>query len=181
LALERETPRLRERYGRNKLGQSLLLARRLAEAGVTFVSVDAGGWDTHANQFQALGMKLPEFDRAWSALLTDLADRGLLDRTLVLACGEFGRTPRINSQAGRDHWPGAMSALIAGGGLAMGQAIGRSDSQGAYPQQRPITPEDLLATVYHVLGIEPRGEHFDEAGMPHKVLNTGTPIKELVG
>jgi hypothetical protein len=180
-ALDREDADLRDRYGRNKLGQSLLLARRLVEAGVTFVTVDAGGWDTHANNFESLRKKLPEFDQGWGTLMADMAARGLLDNTLVLVWGEFGRTPRINTNAGRDHWPGAMSVVLAGGGLQMGQAIGQSDAKAEYPKERPLTPEDILSTMYHVLGIDQEKEYYNDAERPIKILGTGSPIKELVG
>jgi hypothetical protein len=180
--IDREDGRVRDQYGRNRLGQSMLLARRLIEAGVTVVTVDAGGWDTHANNFEALKQrKLPEFDTAWAALLQDMHTRGLLENTLVLVWGEFGRTPRINPQQGRDHWPGALSVVLAGGGLQMGQAIGATDARAEYPRERPLTPEDILATMYHVLGIDPNIEYLNEAQRPIKILNGGTPIRELVG
>ena len=177
-----EDARLREQYGRHNLGQSMLLARRLVEAGVTFVTVNAGGWDTHANNFEGLKKsKLPEFDQSWSALVQDLHARGMYENTLVLVWGEFGRTPRINNNAGRDHWPGAMSVVMAGGGLKMGQAIGETDAKAEYPKDRPVTPEDVLSTMYHVLGIDQNIEYENEAQRPVKVLNIGTPIRELVG
>jgi Protein of unknown function (DUF1501) len=180
-AIGQEADRLRDQYGRNRLGQSMLLARRLIESGVTFVTVDAGGWDTHANNFEALKRrKLPEFDVAWAALLQDMHTRGLLQNTLVLVWGEFGRTPRINTNTGRDHWPGAMSVVLAGGGLRMGQAIGTTDARAEYPRERPLTPEDVLATMYNVLGIDPNIEYLNDARRPIKVLNGGTPIRELM-
>jgi hypothetical protein len=180
--LASEDAKTRELYGRNRLGQSLLLARRLVEAGVTFVTVNAGGWDTHGNNFEALKkQKLPDFDRAWSALVQDMSARGLLADTLVLVWGEFGRTPRINSNAGRDHWPNAMSAVLAGGGLRMGQVIGSSDAKAEYAKDRPLTPDDVLSTMYHVLGIDQNEEFLNEARRPLKILNGGEPIRELVG
>jgi hypothetical protein len=180
--IHQESARTRERYGRHSLGQSMLLARRLIEAGVTFVTVNAGGWDTHANNFEALrNQKLPSFDSAWAALLEDMQARGMLENTLVLVWGEFGRTPRINPGAGRDHWPGAMSVVLAGGGLRMGQAIGATDARAEYPRERPIEPEDVLSTMYHVLGIDQNREYHNEAQRPLKILNHGTPIRELVG
>jgi hypothetical protein len=181
-AINEESDATRDRYGRVMLGQSLLMARRLVEAGVTFVTVDAGGWDTHANNFETLKKrKLPEFDQGWSALLDDMHERGLLENTLVLVWGEFGRTPRINGNAGRDHWPGAMSVVLAGGGLKSGLAIGESDSKAEYPKDRPLTPEDVLSTMYHVLGIDQTIEYMNEAQRPVKILNSGSPIRELVG
>jgi hypothetical protein len=181
-AIGEEDAATRELYGRTRLGQSLLLARRLVEAGVTFVTVDAGGWDTHANNFESLrSKKLPEFDRAWAALMQDMASRGLMRDTLVLVWGEFGRTPRINKDAGRDHWPGAQSVILAGGGMTMGQAIGASDARAELPKERPLTPEDVLATMYHHLGIDREHEFKNEAQRPLKILNGGEPIRELVG
>jgi uncharacterized protein (DUF1501 family) len=177
-----ENAKLRERYGMSTMGQSMLLARRLIEAGVTFVTVDAGGWDTHANNFEGLKKsKLPQFDQAWSALVEDLHDRGMMDKTLALVWGEFGRTPRVNKDAGRDHWPGAQSVALAGGGLRMGQVIGVTDSKAEYPKDRALTPEDVLSTMYHVLGIDQNQEFFNEAQRPLKILNSGEPIAELVG
>jgi Protein of unknown function (DUF1501) len=169
-------------YGRNPLGQSMLLARRLVESGVTFVTVNAGGWDTHANNFEALkSRKLPEFDRAWAALVEDLHRRGLARDTLVLVWGEFGRTPRVNKDAGRDHWPGAQSVVLSGGGFRMGQAVGSTDAKAELPRDRPLTPEDVLATMYHHLGIDTETEFHNEAQRPLKILNGGEPIKELLG
>jgi hypothetical protein len=180
--INKEDDATRDLYGRNTLGQSMLLARRLVEAGVTFVTVNAGGWDTHANNFEALKKtKLPQFDMAWAGLLQDMQRRGLLQNTLVLVWGEFGRTPRINKDAGRDHWPGAQSVVLAGGGLKMGQAIGLSDAKAEYPKERPLTPEDVLSTMYGVLGIDQTIDYLNEAQRPVKILNGGEPIKELVG
>jgi hypothetical protein len=180
-AIQQEPASVRDRYGRSRLGQSVLLARRLIEAGVRFVTVDAGGWDTHANNFEALKTrKLPEFDMAWAALLEDMQSRGLFANTLVLVWGEFGRTPRINTNTGRDHWPGAQSVVMAGGGLRMGQAIGVTDPRAEYPRERPLTPEDVLATMYHVLGIDTNIEYHNEAQRPIKVLSGGLPIRELL-
>jgi uncharacterized protein (DUF1501 family) len=181
-AIGEESDRLRDQYGRNRLGQSMLLARRLIEAGVTFVTVDAGGWDTHANNFEALKRrKLPEFDTAWAALLQDMHARGQLHNTLVLVWGEFGRTPRVNTNSGRDHWPGALSVVLAGGGLRTGQAVGVTDARAEYPRERPLSPEDVLATMYQVLGIDPNIEYHNDAQRPIKILNGGTPVRELVG
>ncbi len=178
----KEDTKMRDLYGRHTLGQSMLLARRLIEAGVTFVTVNAGGWDTHANNFESLKKKkLPEFDQAWAALMADMHAKGLMENTLVLVWGEFGRTPRVNKDAGRDHWPGAQSVIVAGGGLKMGQAVGVTDAKAEYPKDRPLTPEDVLSTMYNVLGIDQNVEFMNEASRPLKILNSGTPIKELVG
>lgn len=180
--LKQEKDSLRDQYGRHTFGQSLLLARRLVEAGVTFVTVNSGGWDTHANNFETLKKtRLPQFDTAWAALVQDLHERDMLKNTLVLVWGEFGRTPRINTGAGRDHWPGAMSVVLAGGGLKMGQAIGVTDARAEYPKERPITPEDVLATLYKVVGIDRNIEYLNDAQRPIKILNSGVPVKELVG
>jgi hypothetical protein len=180
--IHREDPRLRDRYGRDSWGQSALLARRLVEAGVTFVTVNMGGWDTHNNNFQSLRISnLPRYDRALAALLEDLGERGLDRRVLVVAYGEFGRTPRINNTAGRDHWPGAASVVFAGGGLRMGQVVGATDARAEYPSARAVGPQDVLATMYHVLGVDYRHEFHDAAQRPIPVLNEGRPIAELVG
>ena len=169
-----EPPSVRERYGQTINGMSLLLARRLVEAGVPFVTVfwkeneaiadkckSAGGWDTHGNNFNCLKENLlPEFDRAFSALIEDLAGRGLLEQTLLLVTSEMGRTPRIGdprsggtSGAGRDHWTHCMSVLLAGGGIRGGQTYGSSDRRGEYPAHRPVTPAHIARTVYHAMGI----------------------------
>jgi hypothetical protein len=176
-----EDIRVRERYGRDSWGQSTLLARRLVEAGVTFVTVNMGGWDTHNNNFQSLRQNLlPRYDRAMAALIEDLHQRGLDRKVLVVTYGEFGRTPRVNTTAGRDHWPGAMSVVFAGGGLRMGQVIGATDSRAEYPTARAVGPQDVLATMYHVLGIDYRHEFYDAAQRPIAVLNEGRPIQELI-
>jgi hypothetical protein len=179
--IHRENPKLRDRYGRDSWGQSCLLARRLVEAGVTYVTVNLGGWDTHSNNFQELKTRLlPRYDRALASLIEDLYERGLNKKVLVLSYGEFGRTPRINPQAGRDHWPGAMSVVFAGGGLKMGQIVGSTDPKAEYPKTRAASPQDMLATMYHVLGIDYRHEFYDAAQRPIAILNEGKPIEELL-
>lgn len=179
----REPVRLRDRYGRNDLGQSCLLARRLVEAGVTFVTVQAGGgWDTHGNNFAELKRRLlPQYDAAVASLVEDLHDRGMQDEVLVLALGEFGRTPKINRDAGRDHWPGAMCVLYAGGGLRMGQAVGTTNALAEYPTSKPATPGCVLATMYYVLGIDHHHVFHDDAQRPLAVLPEGEPVRELIG
>lgn len=182
-AIEREPVPLRERYGMTPFGQGCLLGRRLIEAGVPLVTVnwqrDDAYWDTHANNFVDLKTKLlPNFDRAFSALLEDLASRGLLDDTLVVCLGEFGRTPHINSAAGRDHWGPCNSVVLAGAGIGGGRIYGSSDRQAAYPQSDPVTPEDLAATIYHLLGIDPHGRVHDRAGRPLHI-STGKPLSAL--
>jgi Protein of unknown function (DUF1501) len=179
--VHKEDPRLRDRYGRDSWGQSALLARRLVEAGVTYVTVNMGGWDTHSNNFQSLKTSLlPRYDRALAALVEDLHARALDRKGLVISYGEFGRTPRINKDAGRDHWPGAMSVVFAGGGLKMGQVIGSTDAKAEAPRTHAVGPQDVLATMYHVLGIDYRHEFVDAAKRPIPILNEGNPIEELI-
>jgi hypothetical protein len=180
--VQSEPAKLRDEYGRNDLGQSCLLARRLVEAGVTFVAIQAGGgWDTHGDNFKQLKDNLlPKYDRAVSALVTDLYDRGLQNDVLVMAMGEFGRTPRINGGAGRDHWPQAMSVLYAGGGLRMGQAIGTTNDKAEYPTSKPATPGCLLSTMYRVLGVDHRHVFHDQANRPLPILAEGQPIEDLI-
>ena len=179
--LGRESTATRERYGRTAAGQGCLLARRLVEAGVTFVTVLSGGeWDTHVNNFATLKNRcLPLVDRALAALVGDLHERGLDRRVLVLICGEFGRTPSINALAGRDHWPGAFSVLFAGGGLKVGQVVGATDEHALHPITRPYSPADVLATVYDFLRIDTRQQFSDRSGRPFRVLTDGRPIPEL--
>jgi hypothetical protein len=183
-----EDPKLRDRYGRTKLGQSVLLARRLVEAGVRFVSVYDGqyngqdaNWDAHASVFPRLkDHLLPPSDRAFAALIDDLSGRGLLEETLVIAMGEFGRTPKINGTAGRDHWPYCYSVLVAGGGVRGGTTYGSSDKLGAYPDTDPVTPGDLAATLFWRLGLDPSREMIDLTGRPYKLAD-GQPIRALFG
>jgi uncharacterized protein (DUF1501 family) len=179
--ISREDPRVRDRYGRTRVGQSCLLARRLVEAGVTFVTVSDGNWDHHGQLAQNFRTMVPPLDSAVATLVEDLHDRGLAERVLVLVWGEFGRTPRVNGASGRDHWPGAMSALVAGGGLKMGQVVGATTRKGESPSERPLRPEDLLQTVYHVLGIDSTNDFPNDAGRPMPILNRGRAISELVG
>ena len=182
-----EPAAVRDAYGRHEFGQSALLARRLVERGVTFVTVNTQPWDHHgtANRYAtAEGAKLllPPFDRALAALVRDLIDRGLYEKTLVVAMGEFGRTPRMNEAAGRDHWGHTFSVLMGGGCLPRGIIVGASDKHGAYVAERPLSPEDVAATVYHHLGIDCQHVSFpDRAGRPLYLVETGEPIRELVG
>ncbi|MBI3874920.1 MAG: DUF1501 domain-containing protein [Verrucomicrobia bacterium] len=179
--ISRESDKLRDRYGRHTMGQSTLLARRLVESGVRFVTVDTGGWDTHANNFESLkNSKLPQFDSCYSALIEDLDQRGMLDKTLVLVWGEFGRTPRINKDAGRDHWPNVMTAVLAGGGIKRGIVLGESDARAEFPKERPMTPQDVLSTMYHQLGINQDISYKNEADRPVSILNYGAPIPEII-
>lgn len=182
--LSREPDSVRDRYGRHSWGQSHLLARRLVEAGTKFVSTVNGPsitWDTHKDNFNTLKNRLvPPMDQAYAALLDDLEERGLLDSTLVIWMGEFGRTPKINTDVGRDHWPGCYSVLLAGGGLRVGQVIGASDAIGAYPKERPISPADIHATVFSALGYDPHGIHYTASDGRPVPLSEGTPISELL-
>jgi hypothetical protein len=182
--LSREDPRLRDRYGRHSWGQSHLLARRLIEAGVRFVTTVNGPsivWDTHADNFRQLKNRLvPPMEQAFAALLDDLQDRGLLESTLVIWMGDFGRTPLINAQAGRDHWPSCYSVVLAGGGIRGGQVIGESDARGAFPRTYPVNPADVHATVFTALGFDPqRVTYLSPEGRPFP-LSEGTPIRPLL-
>ena len=179
--IDREPTKVRDRYGRNTFGQSALLARRLVEGGVRFVTVNYGGWDHHAKIWDGLGKKLPEFDQGFSALIDDLHARGLLADTLVACYGEFGRTPKINKDTGRDHWGPAASLLFAGAGVRPGQVIGATDKQGAYVTRRPVAPADVACTVYEALGIDPRKPLTTPDGRPVEILDTGETVKELFG
>jgi uncharacterized protein (DUF1501 family) len=176
----------RDAYGRHICGQSALLARRLVERGVTFVTLNSEPWDHHGTAGRlpterGARLLIPPFDVAISALIRDLIDRGLYEQTLVVAMGEFGRTPRMNSAGGRDHWGHAFSVLFAGGGLRMGQVIGASSERGEYVVDRPLDPQDVCATVYHHLGIDARRVVFEDTlGRPMYLLDHGEPIRELV-
>jgi Protein of unknown function (DUF1501) len=196
--LGREDARLRDRYGRHLWGQSCLLARRLAEAGAGVITIDAlapeknrriyFSWDDHADAqpgwdlAEGMRWRAPFMDQALSALIEDVYDRGLDRDILILALGEFGRTPRLttlNGKLGRDHYPQAMCAMVSGGGLRMGQVIGATNNRGEFPRERPLTPQDLLATVYQHLGIDPGREFRDFTGRPIPILSAGQPIREL--
>ncbi len=177
--LDREDPRLRDRYGRTTFGQSCLLARRLIERDVRFVTINSGGWDHHAKIWDGLGQRLPDFDRGFSALIEDLDDRGLLADTLVVAMGEFGRTPKINKDAGRDHWGPAASMLFAGAGVARGRVIGSTDKLGAYVTSRPVPPADVAWTIYDALGVDPNRHLMTPDGRPMGILDAGEPLAEL--
>lgn len=178
--IEKESDATRDLYGRHSWGQSMLLSRRLIESGVRFVTVDIGGWDTHANNFEDLKKKLPTFDNAYAALIEDLARTGRLDNTMVLLWGEFGRTPRINSGAGRDHWSNVFTTVMAGGGLKKGVVLGNSDARAEFPKERPVSPQDVLATMYHKLGIDRSKSYINEAERPVEILNYGAPIPEII-
>ena len=192
-AIERETPALRAAYGDHKFGQSVLLARRLVEAGTRLVQVnwpregakEAGGsplWDTHRNNAARVRDVLcPQFDLTFATLIMDLSARGLLDETLVVVMGEFGRSPKINAGGGRDHWGSVFSVVLAGAGIGGGQIIGESDRIGAFPKSRPVRPPDLAATIFHQLGLNPADEFMDPTGRPRRLTDNGTALRELIG
>ena len=195
--LSQENDATRERYGHHRMGQSALLARRLVEAGCSMVSLDFGRanrpvptWDDHGDAqhiFKSMKVRLPMYDQALSALISDIYDRGMDKRVLVIATGEFGRTPKVNMgraatpiAPGRDHWAEAMSILVSGGGMPMGQVIGSTNSRGEHPIDRPLDPNDFLATVYRFLGVDPTESLLDQRGRPIPILPHGKPIAELV-
>jgi len=180
-AIDDEDPKLRDRYGRNTPGQSMLLARRLVEAGVRFVTVNYGGWDHHGKIFDGCDKKLPEFDAAVSTLVDDLHDRGTHKDTLVVVMGEFGRGPKINKDAGRDHWGPAASLLFFGAGTKQGLVLGKTDKQGGSVTQRPVSPADVCYTVLDTLSIDPRKQLKTPDGRPLEVLDQGELVKELWG
>jgi hypothetical protein len=178
-AIDQEAEKVRDRYGRNTAGQSMLLARRLVEAGVRFVTVNYGGWDHHAKVFESLDKKLPEFDRGLSALVEDMSNRGTFGDTLLVVMGEFGRTPKINKDAGRDHWGPAGSLLFAGAGVKPGLVLGKTDKHGAYVTQRPVGPADVAYTILDSLGIDPRKPLYTPDGRPVEILDKGESVSEL--
>lgn len=184
--LAAESPEMRDRYGRTEFGQRCLLARRLSEAGVPMVNVSychtpSGSWDTHSQNFSKMKNSLgPTLDAALHGLVTDLEDRGLLDDTLVVVNAEFGRTPKINTNSGRDHWPWVYSLVLAGAGTRPGTVFGASDNSAAYPAESPRTQGDFLATLYHLLGVDPKTTLHDQLGRPHHLI-AGSVIGELLG
>ncbi|OAI48405.1 hypothetical protein AYO44_07160 [Planctomycetaceae bacterium SCGC AG-212-F19] len=184
--IEREDPKMADRYGLGPWGRYTLMARRLVEAGVTFVTVDMPHWDDHSKIKEGHGPKLLHMDRAVGALLEDLDDRGLSEKVLVVVMGEFGRTPKLNTGQpgipvpGRDHWGNAISAMLAGGGLRGGQVVGATNAKAEHPVDHPLKPADLLATVYHVLGIDPNLSFKDHTGRPIPILDEAKPIAEVI-
>src|SRR6478672_6890911 len=189
--IQSESKEIRDRYGRHSWGQSALLARRLVEAGSTFVSVHLGGWDHHWDLKKGYENYLPIVDSLVSTLFLDLDDRGLLDETLVVLCGEFSRTPKMNDGGnggapmsmgtpGRDHWGNAMFCLMGGGGVKGGQVVGSTNRLGTAPHTRPVTPSNVHATIYEVLGIDPKLQLTDPTGRPTPVLDDPTAISELL-
>jgi uncharacterized protein (DUF1501 family) len=185
--ISRESESLRDQYGRHTFGQSCLLARRLVEHGVSFVTANCVPWDHHGSPGQykteeGARLLIPPLDRAIAALIRDLIDRGLYEKTLVVAMGEFGRTPRMNRNAGRDHWGNTFSVLMGCGGMPMGQVIGRSSPRGEEVVERPLSPQDVAATIYHHLGIDGKSAVFQDAlDRPLPLIENGEPIRELVG
>lgn len=177
--LKYEDPRVVDRYGKG-LGEQMLQARRLCEAGCGFVTISHGGWDMHSNIKTEMDRRGPEIDRAVSALVEDLHLRGQLENVLLVVSGEFGRTPKINGSAGRDHWAPLSTLALAGGGLKMGQVIGESAEKADVPKTTPITPQDVFATVFHVLGIDRRIQFTNQSGRPTYLIENGKPIEELV-
>jgi len=178
--ISREDEKVRDLYGRNDVGQRMLLARRLVEVGVSWVTVHYGGWDDHRKLFETYkGKRLQTFDQALSALITDLSERGLMENTLVIATGEFGRTPKINKDAGRDHWPHAMSVLMAGAGIPGGQIVGATDAKGYNASENVYRPEDFASSLYTKMGIDPHTLLRMPSGRPVHLVNDGRLIKEL--
>lgn len=184
--IHKESDKVRDRYGRNSFGQRLLLARRLVEAGVPFVTVYDGGWDHHSDVFGACAKRLPEWDNSVATLIEDLQERGMLDSTIVTALGEFGRTPKISTLAGqtkpgRDHWANAMSVLLAGGGTPGGLVVGATDKNGYAPVERVLSPENYVSTIYTKLGINPDKILYTPQGRPSHLVSNPTPIAEVMG
>ena len=184
--LNKEPAAVRDRYGRDTFGASVLLARRLVEAGVTIITIHTetkgpGHWDTHENNFNMLQqLLLPFLDRALTSLLDDLAERDLLKTTLVVVMGDMGRAPRVNAKAGRDHWPQCGFCLLAGGGVKEGMVYGTSDKIGAYPTEHPVSPGDLVATIYQQLGIDPETTVPDQLGRPMTITHGGQPLSTIL-
>jgi len=179
--VNREPDRVRDAYGRDGFGQRALLARRLVEAGVPFVTLYEGGWDHHTKLFESCAKRLPTLDATLAALIGDLDQRGLLATTLVVVLGEFGRTPQINKDAGRDHWSSAMSVLFAGGGTPGGQVVGATDKKGYAAVERILSPENFASTIYQKLGIDPGKVLYAPNGRPSHLVSDPTPIRELMG
>jgi uncharacterized protein (DUF1501 family) len=177
----REPAKTRERFGRTGLGQRALLARRLVEAGVPFITLYDGGWDHHTDLFNAFTKRMPAWDNTVATLIEDLAERGLLETTMVIALGEFGRTPQVNKDAGRDHWSNAMSVLFAGGGTPGDQAVGATDAKGFAAIERVLSPENFVSTIYTKLGIDPDKMYYTHEGRPVHLVSDPTPIRELMG
>lgn len=179
--IQSEPTALRERYGRNGFGQRALLARRLVEAGVPFITLYDGGWDHHTKLFESYNQRMPAWENTVATLIEDLDQRGLLDTTMVIALGEFGRTPQINKDSGRDHWSNAMSVLFAGGGSPRGLVLGATDAKGFSAIERVLSPENFVSTIYAKLGIDPDKFYITPEGRPSHLVSDPTPIRELMG
>ncbi len=176
-----EKNEVRQRYGTTPFGQGALAARRLVEAGVRFVTISLGGWDTHNGNFNSLKTRLlPQLDQVLSALIGDLSDRGMLEKTIVYCAGEFGRTPKVNQRAGRDHWARSMAVALAGGGFKRGYAHGTTDAQGMAPATEPCTPDDVSSTVFHALGLNPHQELMTPTGRPVQLFREGRIVEKLL-
>jgi uncharacterized protein (DUF1501 family) len=179
--LGKESQTLRDRYGANQFGQGCLAARKLVQAGVRFVTISLGGWDTHSGNFNSLKTRLlPQVDQTLSALIEDLDNQGMLDKTIVYCAGEFGRTPKVNQRAGRDHWARSMAVVLAGGGFKRGYVHGTTDAQGMAPASEPCTPDDVASTVFHNLGIDPHAELQTPTGRPVQLFREGKVIEKLL-
>lgn len=179
--LAEEPQSLRERYGQTPFGQGVLAARRLVQAGVRFVTISLGGWDTHQKNFESLSKRLlPQLDQTLATLIDDLSQRGILDKTIVYCAGEFGRTPKVNKNSGRDHWARSMAAVLAGGGFRMGYTHGTTDAQGMAPATDACTPDDLAATVFHCLGVDPHQELQTPTGRPVQLFREGKVVEKLL-
>jgi uncharacterized protein (DUF1501 family) len=178
--MSKEPKQFKDRYGRNQAGQRMLLARRLVEAGARFVTLSYGGWDHHQRITSQMKRLMPAFDQGFAALLGDLDERGLLDETIVMVSSEFGRTPKINDQAGRDHWSKVFSVAVAGGGIKRGAVVGSSGATANEPEQTPVSPEDLAATLYHQLGIAAEKELMAPGDRPIEIVKGGRVRKELL-
>lgn len=178
--IEQEDAKLRDEYGRNQAGARMLLARRLVEAGVRLVNLTYGGWDMHSSIVRGFRNQMPAFDQAFARLITDLDERGLLDETLVMVSSEFGRTPKINGNAGRDHWPKGFSVALAGGGIKRGYVYGKTDATATEPEELPVTPMDLFTTVYHCLGIVADKELMAPGDRPIEIVDGGEVLKDVL-
>ena len=177
--VKNEDPKTAEKYG-NRLGQQMLMARRLCEAGCGFVTVSYGGWDMHGDIRKAMENRSPELDHAVATFIEDLRERGLDKKILLVITGEFGRTPKVNTGGGRDHWAPLSTLALAGGGLRMGQVVGESAPKADVPRSNPVSPQDLMATIFHVLGIDPAVQFVDTFGRPKYMIEGGRPIRELI-
>ena len=178
--MSKEPDKFIDRYGRHQAGQRMLLARRLVEAGARFVTLSYGGWDHHQQITRGMRRLMPAFDQGFAALLADLDERGLLDETIVMVSSEFGRTPKINADAGRDHWSKVFSVAVAGGGIRRGAVVGSSGATGNEPEETPVTPEDLATTLYHQLGIAAQKELMAPGDRPIEIVKGGRVRKELL-